>query len=163
VRISFIFLRQNIRWYQVPSPMHKCVGVAQNIFHSRVAPRRGKRTEPGVLTPGMRPKKRPRPERAVDLEADLSRDEPTETVYQKSLPPFQGGRCAGMFPGLKPRAESCSPFGTESSPLIWVSRAPKARLGGQVMKHYTNQAFKSPLVSSGASCWISGGGVFVKE
>jgi hypothetical protein len=34
------------------------------------------------------------------------------------LPPFQGGHFTVMLPGLKPRAESCSPFGTKSN-NVW--------------------------------------------
>jgi hypothetical protein len=31
------------------------------------------------------------------------------------LPPLQGGSLLDVFPGLKPRAESLSPFGTRSA------------------------------------------------
>jgi hypothetical protein len=48
-------------------------------------------------------------------------------VDQNCLPPLQGGSFLCAFPGLKPRAESCSPFGTKTSviPVRKIETTPE--------------------------------------
>ena len=96
--------------------------------------RRDYRTQPGVLTPG-KDQKPIRPHKAVIHEC-LGRIAPAprvgvaegaiENPFRVSaslrsllatpLPPLSGRDLYGVGdPGLKPRAESCSPFGTKSN------------------------------------------------
>jgi hypothetical protein len=72
--------------------------------------RRDKRTEPGVLTPGS-DKKTSRPEGGGRTVATNSANVPKQSVNH-DLRPFTAPRGLALFPGLKPQAESCSPFGT---------------------------------------------------
>jgi hypothetical protein len=75
-------------------------------------PRRGKRIQPRVSTLGCLPHQATRPERAQE------RISPRRRFHRKNvmllplnLPAFQGGSVlSGVFPGLKPWAESCCPF-----------------------------------------------------
>jgi len=76
--------------------------------------RRDFRTEPGVLTPGA-DKKTGRPKGAVELVRRKVRPSRTSRRSQRSAAPCEGGPFWTCFPGLKPRAESCSPFGTKTS------------------------------------------------
>ena len=39
-------------------------------------------------------------------------------IASQSLPPFQGGASYGAYLGLKPQAESLSPFGTIAGDLV---------------------------------------------
>jgi hypothetical protein len=79
-----------------------------------VLSRRDSRTQPGVLTPGAYKKKR-RPEGAVEAMPQVCKTLIKRAVDQNCLPPLQGGSFLACSPGLKPRAESCSPFGTKTS------------------------------------------------
>ncbi len=105
-------------------------------------PRRGRRTQPGVLTPG-KTSPRDRPERAPGSAGSVPRRSLIERhpmFLQQGpklffechlammsllagnrrdnrlphLAPFQGVRLIGSFPGLKPRVESSCPFGVEN-------------------------------------------------
>ena len=70
------------------------------------------RTQPGVLTPGKH-QKTARPKGAVDMGLKLRRSKHgfLTTLYR----PVGAGPFLLGNPGLKPRAESSSPFGTKSS------------------------------------------------
>jgi hypothetical protein len=48
-------------------------------------------------------------------------------VDQNCLPPLQGGSFLARSPGLKPQAESCSPFGTKTSviPVRKIEATPE--------------------------------------
>src|SRR5258708_34961488 len=74
--------------------------------------RRDCRTQPGVLTPGN-DKNLTRPEGAEDIRLAIpgSANRLGATLYR----PFRAGPCWDHNPGLKPRAESCRPFGTNSN------------------------------------------------
>src|SRR5260221_3678322 len=74
--------------------------------------RRDCRTQPGVLTPGT-DKTLTRPEGAEDIRLAIrgSANRLGATLYR----PFRAGPCWDHNPGLKPRAESCRPFGTNSN------------------------------------------------
>jgi hypothetical protein len=71
--------------------------------------RRDNRTQPGVLTPGT-DKESARPEGAEDIVplVRLSMEALGTTLYR----PFRARPFWVANPGLKPRAESCRPFGT---------------------------------------------------
>jgi hypothetical protein len=71
--------------------------------------RRDNRTQPGVSTPGT-DKESARPEGAEDIVplAHLSMQALGTTLYR----PFRAMSFWVANPGLKPRAESCRPFGT---------------------------------------------------
>jgi hypothetical protein len=105
-------------------------------------PRRGYTTQPGVSTPGnfhsrRRALKGCRGTRSAPPNvAPQNRDESlvdvravTDTGYivfltslgQSMWRPFRARRCLGRFPGLKPRAESCSPFGAKTPSIISIA------------------------------------------
>jgi len=73
------------------------------------------RTQPGVLTPGI-DQKIGRPERAEGFRSGfiLSSHRSVTNFYR----PFRVGFFFACNPGLKPRAESSSPFGTEIGTLL---------------------------------------------
>jgi hypothetical protein len=77
--------------------------------------RRDNRTEPGVLTPGT-DKKTSRPEGGGRTVVSDFGDVPKQSVDQNILRPFRAPPGPALFLGLKPQAESYSPFGT-SLPL----------------------------------------------
>src|SRR6266705_1697344 len=85
-------------------------------------PRRGKRTKPRVLTLGRVCHQAVRPERAQEgivIWRSLFRNHfgPQPIL---NLPSLQGGSVLlRVYPGLKPWAESCRPFGTSLSPLYY--------------------------------------------
>jgi len=88
---------------------------------SEPLPRRDLRTKPGVLTPGHQTKMTP-PQRGGRewLGSDALIHETADTY----LPPRWGWRFFHPSPGLKPRAESSSPFGTKSpflSERLWTA------------------------------------------
>src|SRR3984885_14049529 len=73
--------------------------------------RRDLRTQPGVLTPGI-DQKIARPERAEDIRSTVClRRHRFVTTFGR---PFRAGSFSVVNPGLKPRAESLSPFGTKA-------------------------------------------------
>ena len=73
--------------------------------------RRDNRTEPGVLTPGT-DKKTSRPEGGGrTVVSDLCRQSQTKR-RSEHLAPFRAPPGLALFLGLKPQAESYSPFGT---------------------------------------------------
>jgi hypothetical protein len=73
--------------------------------------RRDNRTEPGVLTPGT-DKKTSRPEGGGRTVVSDFGDVPKQSVDQNILRPFRAPPGSALFLGLKPQAESYSPFGT---------------------------------------------------
>jgi hypothetical protein len=73
------------------------------------------RTEPGVLTPGV-DKIRCRPAGAVESLPQIGKTLTRRAAGPNYLPPLQGGSSLNVFLGLKPQAESCSPFGTKNLP-----------------------------------------------
>ena len=84
--------------------------------------RRDYRTQPGVLTPGtdikdVRPEIGGREVSALDAERDLlksaylSSNNP-QPIFRR---PFRAGPYCQCVLGLKPQAQSCSPFGTKNS------------------------------------------------
>jgi hypothetical protein len=77
--------------------------------------RRDLRTQPGVLTPG-RNKKDTHPEGVADW---IFRDDLTgkRNWGRRFCHPFRAGLDMGGFPGLKPRAQSCYPFGIKRTNL----------------------------------------------
>jgi hypothetical protein len=78
--------------------------------------RRDVRTQPGVLTPGTG-QKIARPERAEDIRSAASclRTNRLLTTFYR---PFRAGSFSVVNPGLKPRAESLSPFGTKAFEIV---------------------------------------------
>ena len=83
----------------------------------RTLSRRDLRTQPGVLTPGG-DLRNASPRRGDRIVASGVQTLAKRTVDHKYLPPFQGGSLCVRVPGLKPRAESCSPFGTKSDSFL---------------------------------------------
>ena len=78
------------------------------------ASRRDLRTQPGVLTPGTRPITN-RPEGAEDGNSDLPFVWSVSAyVKHRFYRPFRVGSFFNRHLGLKPQAESLSPFGTNS-------------------------------------------------
>jgi hypothetical protein len=78
----------------------------------RILSRRDRRTQPGVLTPGIE-KRTARPEGAEDTRSAFRL--PKREWLTHLCRPFRAGpSCAGYL-GLKPQAQSCSPFGTKLS------------------------------------------------
>jgi hypothetical protein len=98
---------------QTPSVSpHGCFGTAM--------PRRGKRTQPRVLTLGSVCRQAARPERAQERIRTRYSHHRNHIRLQPipNLPPLQGGSVLlCVYPGLKPWAESCRPFGTSLPPL----------------------------------------------
>jgi hypothetical protein len=90
--------------------------------------RRDNRTQPVVLTPGS-DKESARPEGAEDTVplAHLSMQALGTTLYR----PFRARSFWVANPGLKPRAESCRPFGTNcGNPTVRCvrcTRSPRTR------------------------------------
>jgi hypothetical protein len=76
-------------------------------------PIRDYRTQPGVLTPGIR-SKTIRPERAADSWDQRLVRLALYLSEEVILPPLQGGAFFYRHLGLKPQAKSYSPFGTKS-------------------------------------------------
>jgi adenosylcobinamide-phosphate synthase len=77
--------------------------------------RRDARTQPGVLTPGI-DQKIARPERAEDIRSTFClRRRRFVTIFCR---PFRAGSFSVVNPGLKPRAESLSPFGTKAFEIV---------------------------------------------
>jgi hypothetical protein len=62
----------------------------------------------------------------------ICKSQPNEASITTICRPFRAGHFWDVFPGLKPRAESCSPFGTKTSLTavpVFDSRSPaNARL-----------------------------------
>jgi hypothetical protein len=54
----------------------------------------------------------PRPEGAVETGLQVCRDCPIDALIGNVSRPFRAGRYVGVFPGLKPRADSFGPLGT---------------------------------------------------
>ena len=110
-------------------------------------PRRGRRVQPGVSTPGTyRPKRRALKGRKIEHGNNRQRECNHRTaeslapdllnlvfsterrmLFPQSaevgsdlyvLRPFRANRLIGYYPGLKPRAESCSPFGAKNHPKM---------------------------------------------
>ena len=79
----------------------------------RFLSRRDYWTEPGVLTPGAI-KKKPRAEGAAEPVLTVGKSFATRAIDPNYLPPFQGGLFGNVSLGLKPQAESYSPFGTKA-------------------------------------------------
>ncbi|MBV9875603.1 MAG: cobalamin biosynthesis protein CobD [Verrucomicrobia bacterium] len=77
--------------------------------------RRDVRTQPGVSTPGI-DQRMTRPERAEDTRSTFcpSTRSSVTTFYR----PFRAALFSARYPGLKPRAESFCPFGTETAMLL---------------------------------------------
>jgi adenosylcobinamide-phosphate synthase len=77
--------------------------------------RRDERTQPGVSTPGV-DQKMARPERVEDIRSAvcLTTCSSVPTLYR----PFRAGLFSASYPGLKPRAESFRPYGTEIAMLL---------------------------------------------
>jgi len=46
------------------------------------------------------------------------------------LPPLQGGAFLDVFPGLKPRAKSCSPFGTKTGAFCKIEHIGRDGVSG---------------------------------
>ena len=90
--------------------------------------RRDLRTKRGVLTPGHQTKMTSPQRGGREL---LGSDALIHEMADTHLPPLWGGRFFHPYPGLKPRAESSSPFGTKSLFLnerVWtapLSNPPK--------------------------------------
>ena len=76
----------------------------------RFLSRRDGRTQPGVLTPGYQEKEAPPRRGGREFSPKYASTDETTNGY---LPPLQGGPPFRPYPGLKPRAESSSPFGTK--------------------------------------------------
>jgi hypothetical protein len=84
---------------------------------------RDNRTEPGVLTPGI-DTKMPRPEGAAVIRPSLHKS--TDRLARPFCRPFGAGLLCPDNLGLKPQAESRSPFGTEVKSRQ-RSKSPKLR------------------------------------
>ena len=104
----------------------------------RLLSRRDDRIQPGVLTPGYQNKKAP-PQRGG--RGFWTNDRSINETTNRHLPPLQGGWSSDQYPGLKPRAESCSPFGTEIrsrqignpiSPTLHYSARQKSRTAARL-------------------------------
>jgi hypothetical protein len=76
----------------------------------RALSRRDCRGQPGVSTPGDRPKMAPPQRGGRELLPNYGF---TDITRNGCLPPLQGGRYLDYYPALILRAESCSPLGTE--------------------------------------------------
>jgi hypothetical protein len=100
--------------------------------------RRDKRTEPGVLTPGADPAPRTRPERAAHNSFEIL----FHSVAQRLAPsPLQGGLSLHRPLGLKPQAESCNPFGTNSDCPYGTKSRPPTYL--PTRRHFLRLFFRS--------------------
>src|ERR1700733_12790071 len=107
-------------------------------------PRRGYMTQPGVSTPGtfllrqraLKGRRRTRPipprvapqnrdELVVDLRADADVGYAVflTLVDRSTWRPFRARCVLGRFPGLKPRADSCRPFGAKTRSIISIAIA----------------------------------------
>jgi len=75
------------------------------------------------LNPRCLLKGRPRPEGAAEPVLHVCRDLPNEPLTTNIFRPFRAGRYLNVFPGLKPRAESLSPFGTNSVSRVAILTA----------------------------------------
>src|ERR1700726_2043584 len=83
--------------------------------------RRDNRTQPGVLTPGT-DKESARPEGAEDI-GSLVRSS-MQALGPILYRPFRARPFWIVNPGLKPRAESCCPFGTRETRVHVATGAP---------------------------------------
>jgi hypothetical protein len=81
--------------------------------------RRDCRTQPGVLTPGN-DKNLTRPEGAEDIRLVIRA--PADRLETTLFRPFRARPFWAANPGLKPRAESCRPFGTKFWETDWTLR-----------------------------------------
>src|ERR1700733_14779805 len=96
----------------------------------RFLSRRDGRTQPGVLTPGYQEKEAPPQLGGREFSPKHASTEETTNGY---LPPLQGGPSFRPYPGLKPRAESSSPFGTNhtlAETRFDLSSTPSLRSAG---------------------------------
>ena len=79
--------------------------------------RRDERTQPGVLTPGI-DQKMARPERAEDICCPRFVWSTSSLLRYRLYRPSRAGAYFNRYLGLKPQAESSSPFGTNESPIF---------------------------------------------
>jgi hypothetical protein len=89
--------------------MRRDVENAGNVENILTLSRRDLRTQPGVLTPGYQSKRTPPQMGGRGL---LATGASMNQAPNRFLPPLQGGRLFDRYLGLKPQAQSYSPFGT---------------------------------------------------